>query len=481
MSETNDFIWHCQRMGGTDQVMLSTMQELRHLRDLDPKLWGALSCPAKGLEFDAKTLALLDTDGDGRIRMPEILEACEWLCSRVNDTADIPSEPTSMPLSAIDEECEHGKRLKTTAQTILRHLEISDERITPEQVNEAAQSAAGQSFNGDGILPPLEEMDETVRDFVTAGLAIVGGAQDAGGAAGLNSELAEDLVHELKVWQDWRKALADSEHPVEDTEGAWALLQELKPRMDDFFLRCELAAFAPQASAPLNAELRLQEAADKADIALEDLTSMPLARIEADRRLPLKNGLNPVWIARVQDFAAKVKPLLGDENSLSKSEWLKIQDALAPYGAVLAARPAVSVYEAGSFAAPEDAAKALDDLGDAGVARLLDPHVLQSFQALCAKDLANAAASEDIAELEKLVLYYCNIHRLLMNFVSFYDFYNLRSNVTFRAGTLYIDGRSCHLCVPVDDIGKHSTMAAISQLCLLYCECSRHADDGKVT
>ena len=125
MSETKDFIWHCQRMGGTDQVMLSTMQELRHLRDLDPKLWGALSCPAKGLEFDHKTLALLDTDGDGRIRMPEILDACEWLCQRVNDTADIPNEPTSLPLSAINEECDHGQRLKTTAQTIYRRLGLT--------------------------------------------------------------------------------------------------------------------------------------------------------------------------------------------------------------------------------------------------------------------------------------------------------------------------------------------------------------------
>ena len=67
-----------------------------------------------------------------------------------------------------------------------------------------------------------------------------------------------------------------------------------------------------------------------------------------------------------------------------------------------------------------------------------------------------------------------------MNFVSFYDFYTLRPNVTFRAGTLYIDGRSCQLCVPVDDVGKHSTMAGMSQLCLLYCECTRYGEDGSV-
>ena len=39
----SNFKWHCRRMGGTDQVTLTTMEELRHLRELDPKLWGALS------------------------------------------------------------------------------------------------------------------------------------------------------------------------------------------------------------------------------------------------------------------------------------------------------------------------------------------------------------------------------------------------------------------------------------------------------
>ncbi|MBQ9537252.1 MAG: hypothetical protein IJU79_05625 [Desulfovibrionaceae bacterium] len=39
MADEQKFIWHCQRMGGTDQVMLSTMEELRHLSELDPKLW----------------------------------------------------------------------------------------------------------------------------------------------------------------------------------------------------------------------------------------------------------------------------------------------------------------------------------------------------------------------------------------------------------------------------------------------------------
>ena len=98
-------------MGGTDQVTLSTMAELRRLRELDPKLWGALSCPATGVEFDQRTMRLLDSNGDGRIRMPEVLDAVEWLASRLKDTADPGSQSSAMPLAAIDTGREASRQL----------------------------------------------------------------------------------------------------------------------------------------------------------------------------------------------------------------------------------------------------------------------------------------------------------------------------------------------------------------------------------
>lgn len=45
----------------------------------DLKDWYALSCPVKGLRFDARTLALLDADGDGRIRTDEVRAALDFL------------------------------------------------------------------------------------------------------------------------------------------------------------------------------------------------------------------------------------------------------------------------------------------------------------------------------------------------------------------------------------------------------------------
>ncbi|MBR5997955.1 MAG: ABC transporter permease, partial [Deltaproteobacteria bacterium] len=475
-----NFKWHCRRMGGTDQVTLTTIEELRHLRELDPKLWGALSCPATGIEFDQRTIALLDADGDGRIRMPEVLDAVEWLCARINDTADITGEPAYMPLSVIDETNEQGQRLLTTAKTVLRHLGREEATcLTPADVTTALEGAAGQTFNGDGILPPLPELDNEVRAFIKAGLDIVGGTRDASGEAGLSTTLAEALVQELQTWQRWQEQVQAAPHPVENTAEAWALLEEIRDKVDDYFLRCSLAAFAPQAEAPLNADDRLLAATDKPDVDKDILTTLPLARVAPDASLPLASGLNPIWRDRVTRFVELMQPLLSSTESLSPADWKTVKEALAPYGEALAARPEVGVHEEGAFAPPENPAAAIDALGADAIHHLLANGVQARFNELCAKDLSSASAAEDIAELEKLVLYYCHLHRLLMNFVSFHDFYSLRKDVTFRAGTLYMDGRSCQLCVPVEDRASHSKMASMSQLCLLYCDCTRRGEgDG---
>jgi hypothetical protein len=494
----SNFKWHCRRMGGTDQVTLTTMEELRHLRELDPKLWGALSCPATGIEFDQRTIALLDADGDGRIRMPEVLDAVEWLCARINDTANITGEPAYVPLSVIDTTNEQGQRLLTTANTVLGHLGRKEATcISPEDVKTAIKGAAEQTLNGDGILPPLPGLDDDVRAFIKAGLDIVGGTRDASGEAGLSTALAEALVQELQTWQGWQEQVNAAPHPVENTAEAWTLLEEIRDKVDDYFLRCSLAAFAPQAEAPLNADERLLAATDKPDIDKDIITTLPLARIATNAdlplgggpnsiwrervlcNLPLGSGLNPIWRDRVLRFVELMKPLLSSTESLSPADWKTVQEALAPYGEALAARPEVGVYEEGAFAPPENPAAAIDALGADAIHHLLADGAQARFNELCAKDQSSASAAEDIAELEKLVLYYCHLHRLLMNFVSFHDFYSLRKDVTFRAGTLYMDGRPCQLCVPVEDRASHSKIASMSQLCLLYCDCTRRGEgDG---
>src|SRR5262245_9029192 len=81
--------WSFYRVGGVDQVKLADGRDILSLDQRDQKLWVALSCPVKGLEFDARTRELLDTDKDGHVRPPELLAAVKWLQQVVGSGDDI--------------------------------------------------------------------------------------------------------------------------------------------------------------------------------------------------------------------------------------------------------------------------------------------------------------------------------------------------------------------------------------------------------
>src|SRR2546428_10441270 len=95
--------WRFFRAGGFDQVRLDSAADLAALDQLDQKLWVALACPTTGLEFDSRTLALIDLDNDGRIRPPELIAAAKWVCSLLKNPDDLLKSSSSLPLSAIND------------------------------------------------------------------------------------------------------------------------------------------------------------------------------------------------------------------------------------------------------------------------------------------------------------------------------------------------------------------------------------------
>ena len=74
--------------------------------------------------------------------------------------------------------------------------------------------------------------------------------------------------------------------------------------------------------------------------------------------------------------------------------------------------------------------------------------------------------------------YHRDLHKLLVNFVNFRDFYARKDRAVFQAGTLYLDQRSCDLCVRVEDSSRHGLMAHLSRTYLAYCDCTRKSAGG---
>ena len=81
--------WRFFRTARLAQVKIENGEDLAHLGELDRKLWTALAAPVTGVRFDARTLALMDTDGDGRVRLPEVLAAVDYLKAKGVDLNEL--------------------------------------------------------------------------------------------------------------------------------------------------------------------------------------------------------------------------------------------------------------------------------------------------------------------------------------------------------------------------------------------------------
>src|SRR3954471_1949064 len=103
--------WKFFRAGGFDQVRLDSGADIANLDQLDQKLWVALACPVQGLEFDVKTLQLIDTDKDGRIRAPEIIAAAKWAVSMLKNPDDLTKSSPSLALDQINDATPEGKTI----------------------------------------------------------------------------------------------------------------------------------------------------------------------------------------------------------------------------------------------------------------------------------------------------------------------------------------------------------------------------------
>ena len=82
MSNCSKHKWRTFRAGRAAQVALKAAADVESLSELDRKRWMAMSAPVKGLRFDTRTLELMDSDGDGRIRMEEVVGAIDFLKSK---------------------------------------------------------------------------------------------------------------------------------------------------------------------------------------------------------------------------------------------------------------------------------------------------------------------------------------------------------------------------------------------------------------
>ena len=464
--------WRFARVGGFDQVRLETGADLLALDQLDQKLWASLACPTHGLEVDPKTLELIDSDGDGRIRVPEILATVKWIGAILKNADDLTKRADALPLAAIDESTPEGGQLLASAKQILLNLGKPDTTfVTPEDTADTVKIFAQTKFNGDGIIPVEATDDDQLKMIIKEIMECMGSELDRSGEPGITQEKTDQFYAALQEYSDWwHKAEADAPNILtfgDATSEAAEVFKAVRSKVDDYFTRCRLAEFDAGAVGPLNPSPEEYQALARKDLAAttEEIAALPLATVGVGKPLPLEDGINPAWLQGISRLrTAVVKPMFGDKTILDAGEWALISAKFAAFESWLGSKQGALV----------------EKMGLARVREILAANSKETLTALIAKDKALEQEANAIASVDKLVRYHRDLFTLLNNFVSFQDFYSPGTTAIFQAGSLYIDGRSSDLCIKVDDIAKHSGMASLSQTYMAYCEVRRKGNAEKM-
>lgn len=457
--------WRFFKAGGFAQVSLDRGEDFTHLAELDQKLWAALACPVAGIECDPATLALIDTDGDGRIRASELLAAVQWTLSCLRSPDELLSGSDELPLAAIDESTEAGAAVAVAARTVLRDADRPQvSGIDMATATAAAERLTARELNGDGVVNPESTADAglaaDMQLLIDSGFSVIG-RDDKPGVNRESLEAARECATQCLAWQREGSAHAAELLPAGvDTAAAHAAVQAVAAKVGDFFARCRLAAFDPRAESALNREESawLELAAQELGSASEEVRNFPLARITTVMKLPLSGSVNPAWAdaLRMLDERA-VKPLLGSRDALDVADWNALVARLAPHAEWQARKPA----------------SALADLDEARLGHLAGAAFGETLARLIDEDLALEPAFNALGDLVRLIAFRRDLAKLARNFVNFGDFYAQETPAVFQCGTLYLDQRSCTLCLQVNDAGKHAALAGLAGAYLAYCDCVR--------
>ena len=462
-------IWKFFRAGGFNQVVIGTGADLLNLDQLDQKLWVALACPTTGVEFDKATLALIDSDKDGRVRAPELIAAAKWAGGLFKNPDDLLKGSPTLKPSAINDATPEGKLIANFARQVLGKGD-SDE-VTFDEAAAAAQTFAAKPFNGDGIVPADSAGDDATKAVIADIINCLGADADVSGKPGVSQAKVDQFFAEAAAYSDWwKKAEADATVlPLGvNTEAAAAAVKAVKAKVEDYFARGRLAAFDPRAVNALNRDEKEYALLGAKDLTNNhaDIASLPLAQVGATTPLPLAQGINPAWAGAMAALQANaIVPLLGAKTVLTEADWNALTGKLAAFDAWNAGKSGGSIEKIGLARARE----------------ILAGKAKETLTALIAKDAAEAGNSTAVIGLHRLIHYHRDLAKLCRNFVNFADFYGRKDKAIFQAGTLYLDQRSCDLCLSVDDAGRHAAMAGMAGTYLAYCDCVRKGTGEKLS
>ena len=414
LTKDNRYKWDFESIGGTSRVKITRGEDIAHLAELDPKMWTVLSCPVNGLEIDEKSLAYMDCDGDGKLRVNDVICTSKWITGLLKDADLLIEGKDSIDINQIDVETDAGKKLFNSAKQILANLGREGSVISIADTADNAAIFAKTRFNGDGIITEASSDEAADKAAINAAVASLGGVLDRSGVMGINADMVETFYKALAEYKAWNDAAVEA--PYGDrTDAAIAAYAALDAKVKDFFLRSRLAAFSPDSTASLDVQTASIQAISAGNLTgkTDEIASYPIARVTGKAEIDLSEPVNPAWAAQ---FEALISIAVAPEvKVLTEADWAAIGAKFAAYNAWKGAK----------------AGAAVEGLGLDTVKTLLEQDRKAALLDLVAQDAALKEESENIDTVSKFLYVFRDFYRLLRNFVTLHDFYvNMQFTLT---------------------------------------------------
>lgn len=464
INKDKKYKWHFVNIGGSARVRINSGEDIAHLAELDPKMWTVLSCPTTGLEIDDKSLKYMDCDGDGKLRVNDVIAVSQWITSVLKDNDLILKGADSIDINFINTEDANGKKLYSSAKQILENLGKEGTVISLADTADITAIFAKTRFNGDGIITEASTDDAELKAAITTAIATIGSVTDRSGAQGINADLIESFYKNLNDYVSWTDAKVEAPYG-DKTDAVIAAYNALDSKVKDFFMRSKLAAFSPSSTASLDIQTSRIDAISAENLSTknDEIAAYPLTHITGKSEIELNAAINPAWDKNFNVIKSILDPSV---TVITEDIWASIGEKFSAYNA----------WKNGKTGA------AVESLGIDAIKNFIAQDKKSVLLELVARDAALKEESDNIEMVDKFLHIYRDFYKLLKNFVTFNDFYNKDKNIKaiFQCGTLIIDQRECKFCMRVNDTGKHSASAAPSGMYLVYCDCTTKTKPAKL-
>ena len=230
-----DYKWTYASIGGATRVKIQSGEDIRHLGELDEKLWTVLSCPVVGLEIDETSLKLIDSDNDGKLHVQEVVKAANWLCATLTNPDVLLKGEAQLKVADIADESIRSVAEKIATDGVIT---LDAVRAVIGAVTVEAQAVPEAPYSGEVTAAYKACKDAYAQYFATARMQALGLATLPADAAvpGMTEEAFNEMGKKIADYEAGKAAVEGANAKLlADAQAQYRPLEKLLLLTRDFY------------------------------------------------------------------------------------------------------------------------------------------------------------------------------------------------------------------------------------------------------